>query len=157
MKIQIWSVGRQHEPYIKTGVDEFTRRIGKYFPVEWAILPPPRNAGLLSEIEMKEKEAAIILQRLKKDDFLVTLDEGGKPLNSIGLADFIRARANEGNRNLVFLIGGAYGLDAQILKKAGFSWSLSSLTFPHQLVRLILCEQLYRACTIIRNEKYHHA
>jgi len=157
MKIQIWSIGKQHEAYIKMGVEEFTKRITKYFPVEWIILAPPKNAGKLIESEAKEKEAAMIIQRLKKDDILVALDERGQSLHSAGLAEYIKARANDGNRNLIFLIGGAYGLDEQILRRAGFCWSLSSLTFPHQLFRLILCEQLYRACTIIRNEKYHHA
>lgn len=91
-----------------------------------------------------------------KDDYLVALDERGKQLSSKKLADFIQARANESTRKIVFLIGGAYGLDEAVLKRANYKWSLSELTFPHQLVRLILAEQIYRACSIIRNEKYHH-
>jgi 23S rRNA (pseudouridine1915-N3)-methyltransferase len=78
-------------------------------------------------------------------------------MDSVRLADFLQLRANESTRRLVFLIGGAYGIDAQVLRRANLVWSLSKLTFPHQLVRLILTEQLYRACTILRNEKYHHA
>ena len=81
---------------------------------------------------------------------------GGKQLSSEGLAEFIGGRANESVRRLIFLIGGAYGIDESVLKIAQFKWSLSNLTFPHQLVRLILVEQLYRAFTILRNEKYHH-
>ena len=145
-----------HEPYIKPGVDEFTLRISKYYPVEWNIIPTPKNAGLLSEADLKKKEAEILLQLLSKDDYLVALDERGKSLSSQQMADFIQARANESTRQVVFLIGGAYGLHETVLKRAHFKWSLSLLTFPHQLVRLILAEQVYRACSILRNEKYHH-
>ena len=78
-------------------------------------------------------------------------------MSSEGLANFIQARANESTKQLVFLIGGAYGIDESVLKRADYTWSLSPLVFPHQLVRLILAEQIYRACTILRNEKYHHS
>jgi 23S rRNA (pseudouridine1915-N3)-methyltransferase len=157
MKIQFWSVGKDHESYVKTGVEEFTRRIGKYFPLEWVILPVPKNTGMLSAMDLKKKEGEIILEWLKKEDFLVALDERGKPFSSEDLAKFIQTKANASTKNLVFLIGGAFGLDDSVLNQAGFRWSLSKLTFPHQLVRLILAEQVYRACTIIRNEKYHHS
>ena len=93
---------------------------------------------------------------LGKDDYLIALDEKGKQMGSEGLAQFIQGRANESVRNLVFLIGGVYGLDDSVLRRANHRWSLSQLTLPHQLVRLVLAEQLYRACTILRNEKYHH-
>jgi 23S rRNA (pseudouridine1915-N3)-methyltransferase len=96
------------------------------------------------------------LQWLKPDDYLVALDERGKEFTSEGLANMLQQHANERTKNLVFLIGGAFGLDEVILKKAKLKWSLSQLTFPHQLVRLILAEQVYRACTILHNEKYHH-
>lgn len=156
MKIQCWSVGKDHESMVKAGVEEFTKRVSRYYRVEWNIIPVPRNAGMLSEIDLKKKEAETILQWLDKDDYLILLDEKGKQLSSEDLATFIQKRANESTRKLVFLIGGAYGVDAAVSKRADFTWSLSKLVFPHQLVRLILAEQLYRACTIIKNEKYHH-
>ena len=149
MKILLWSVGKDNEPYVKPGIDDFTRRISRYFPVEWGLIAPPKNAT-------KKSEAGLILQRLSKDDYLVALDEHGKQFTSEGLAQFIQARANSGGKNLVFLIGGVYGLDETVLARADFRWSLAQLTFPHQLVRLVLAEQLYRGCTILRNEKYHH-
>ncbi|HTE31685.1 MAG TPA: 23S rRNA (pseudouridine(1915)-N(3))-methyltransferase RlmH, partial [Chryseolinea sp.] len=93
---------------------------------------------------------------LDKDDYLVALEERGKQLSSEGLADLLQARANDSTRRVIFLIGGAFGLHESVLKRAGLQWSLSTLVFPHQLVRLILAEQVYRACTILRNEKYHH-
>lgn len=156
MKINFISLGKNHEPYVKSGIEDFTKRISRYYKVEWIIIPVPRNASSLSEAEMKKKEGEAILQLLNKEDYLVALEERGKQLSSEGLAVFIQARANESVRNLVFLIGGAYGLDEAVLKRAQFKWSLSELVFPHQLVRLILAEQVYRACTILKNEKYHH-
>lgn len=156
MKISLWTIGKAHEPHVKTGIETFTARLGRYYPVEWKVIPPPRQAAAMSEEQLKKAEGVMILGMLQKDDHLIVLDERGKMLDSLQLAALIRQYANESARNLVFLIGGAYGIDAAVMQRAQFKWSLSALTFPHQLVRLILAEQLYRACTIIRNEKYHH-
>ncbi len=156
MKLQFWSVGKAHESYVKEGIEIFTKRITNYFPVQWTIIPMPKNAGMMSEMDLKIKEGEMILDFIKKDDYLVVLDERGKQLTSEGLANFIQARANESEKNIIFLIGGAFGLSKEVLKRADHSWSLSQLVFPHQLVRLILAEQVYRACSILRNEKYHH-
>jgi len=156
MNIKLWSVGKNHEPYIQQGVEEFTRRLTRYFKTEWQLISVPKNAARLPEPEMKKKESETILQGLTKTDFLVVLDEKGKQMSSEGLAGFLQARANESTKQLIFLIGGAYGVDESVLKRADHTWSLSQLVFPHQLVRLLLAEQLYRACTILRNEKYHH-
>lgn len=157
MKIHFWSVGKAHEAYVKAGVDEFTKRISNYYPVEWTIIPVPKNSGMLSEADLKKKEGEIIIGWLQKDDYLVALDERGKQISSEGLAELIMKRGNESVKNLVFLIGGAYGIDEAVMKRANYKWSLSQLVFPHQLVRLILAEQVYRACSINRNEKYHHS
>jgi 23S rRNA (pseudouridine1915-N3)-methyltransferase len=156
MKIWFWSIGKAHDSYVKEGITEFTKRITKYFPVEWTIIPVPKNAGTLSEMDLKKKEGETILQCLKPDDYLIALDEHGKQLSSEALSEFLQERASASTRNVVFLIGGAFGLDAVILKRAQLNWSLSQLTCPHQMVRLILAEQVYRACTILKNEKYHH-
>jgi len=155
MKISFWSVGKAHEPFVKEGIELYTKRIANYFPVEWTIIPPPKGASL-SESEQKEREGASIRQLLKEGDYLVALDENGTTLTSEGTAQFIQQRATGSVKRVVFLIGGAYGLDKSVLQAAPFKWSLSALTFPHQLVRLILAEQIYRACSILRNEKYHH-
>jgi len=156
MKIQFWSIGKNNEAFVKAGVEDFTKRISNYYPVKWNILPILKNAGMMSEMDLKRKEGEMVLAWLDKYDYLVALDERGKQMDSEGLAAFLQMRANESVKNLVFLIGGAFGLDKAVLKRANFSWSLSQLTFPHQMVRLMLSEQVYRACTIIRNEKYHH-
>lgn len=156
MKLYFWSVGKAHETYVKEGVETFTRRISHYYPVEWKIFAPAKNIATLSKDQVKAAESSLILNALQQVDILIALDENGKQWNSIELAAFIQQRANESAKNIIFLIGGAYGLHENILKRCNHKWSLSKLVFPHQLVRLILSEQIYRACTIIRNEKYHH-
>ena len=157
MKFQFWSVGKNHEPYVKEGIELFTKRISNYYPVEWNIIPMPKNAASLSETDLKKKEGEIICGLLQKEDYLVLLEETGKMQGSEDLANFIQQRANESTRNMVILIGGAYGVSDEVKKRANYTWSLSKLVFPHQLVRLILAEQIYRACSINRNEKYHHS
>jgi 23S rRNA (pseudouridine1915-N3)-methyltransferase len=157
VKIHFWSVGKTHEPYIKEGIEIFTKRISHYYPVEWKLIPSPKNAVTLSNIYLKKSEAENILNLLDMKDILILLDEKGKQFTSEQLAELIQHNANNSIKNLVFLIGGAYGVDEKVIKRANHAWSLSKLVFPHQLVRLILAEQVYRACTIIRNEKYHHS
>jgi 23S rRNA (pseudouridine1915-N3)-methyltransferase len=156
MKLSFWSIGKANESYVSEGIQDFTKRINRYFKAEWEILPVPKNAGNLSEMDLRIKEGETILEWLNDDDYLVTLDERGKQLTSEGLAQFLQTRANSSTKQIVFLIGGIYGIDKAVLKRTDFTWSLSQLVFPHQLVRLILAEQVYRACTILRNEKYHH-
>lgn len=156
MKIYLWSVGKANDGYVREGIAHFTERISHYYPVEWKIIVPSKNTARNTPAEIKKAEAITLLNLLQNQDVLISLDEKGKQWTSPQLADFIRYKANESVKNLVFLIGGAYGLDEQVLKRSDHIWSLSNLVFPHQLVRLILAEQIYRACTIIRNEKYHH-
>ena len=156
MKIILASVGKPHDALVKDGIQEFTQRLSKYFSVQWLIIAPPKNAASLSEAALKKAEATLILNALQKDDFLILLDERGKNISSPQLANIIQQRANESCKQLVFLIGGAFGVDELIFQRANFTWSLSNLVFPHMLVRLVLAEQVYRACTILKNEKYHH-
>jgi len=156
MKIQFWSVGKNNESFVDEGIKLFTKRISNYYPVEWQIISTPKNAAVLSDVDLKQKEGETILNLLKKEDYLILLDERGKTLTSEGLASFIQQRANESEKQLVFLIGGAFGVSKAVFERADYMWSLSPLVFPHQLVRLILAEQIYRACSINRNEKYHH-
>jgi len=156
MKIFFWSVGRSHEAYVKDGIDLFTKRISNYFRVEWKIISI-KNPATLPVEEIKKTESGSILKSLQKEDVLVLLDEKGKQFTSEKLAGLLASQMNQSVKNLVFLVGGAYGVDNRLIQRANFTWCLSSLTLPHQIVRLILCEQVYRACTIIKNEKYHHS
>jgi 23S rRNA (pseudouridine1915-N3)-methyltransferase len=156
MKIQFWSIGKNNESFVDEGIKQFTKRISNYYSVEWQIIATPKNAAVLSDVDLKQKEGETILNLLKKEDYLILLDERGKTLTSDGVANFIQQRANESEKQLVFLIGGAFGVSKAVFERADYVWSLSPLVFPHQLVRLILAEQIYRACSINRNEKYHH-
>lgn len=153
MKLSIFSVGKVNESYIKDGVEQFTKRIGHYYPIDWQLIPPSK---LTEPVQIKKAEAASILKALTPTDVLVLLDEKGKMLSSPGLANLIQQKANQSAQRIVFLIGGAYGVEEEIKKRANFTWSISELVFPHMLVRLLLAEQIYRACSILANEKYHH-
>ncbi len=153
MKLSIFSVGKVNESYIKEGVEQFTKRIGHYYPIDWQLIPPSK---LTEPVQIKKAEAVSIIKALSPIDVLVLLDEKGKMLSSPGLANLIQQKANQSAQRIVFLIGGAYGVDEEIKKRANFTWSISELVFPHMLVRLLLAEQIYRACSILANEKYHH-
>ncbi len=146
-----------HESYVKEGIENFTKRISHYYNVEWKLIPPVKNASSLSNTDLKKNEADVILNLLQPNDVVIVLDEKGEQFTSEKLAELLQLTANKSAKNLVFLIGGAFGVDDKIIERANYVWSLSKLVFPHQLVRLILAEQVYRACTIIRNEKYHHS
>lgn len=153
MKISIWSVGKNHEAYIKDGVAEFTKRISHYYPIDWLIIAPSKAS---QPFVIKKEEAQNIMKQMTTTDVLILLDETGKMLNSPGLAQLIQQKANQSTQKIIFLIGGAFGVSEDIKKRANHTWSLSQLVFPHMLVRLILSEQIYRACSILANEKYHH-
>lgn len=156
MKIQLWSIGKDNDPYIRDGIAVFQKRLQHYVDFELRLIPTVKQAASLSIPELKKQEARIISDMLQPQDYLVALDEHGKTMTTIQLADFLQQRTNAGTRQLVLLIGGAFGLDPAILHRAQLKLSLSSLTFPHQLVRLIVTEQLYRAYSVLHNEKYHH-
>lgn len=157
MKIFFWSVGGRHGSYVQEGVDDFTGRIAHYYPCEWKIISPPKNAASISQTEQKDMESKALLDALDPVDYVVLLDERGKMLTSKRLSELIAERALNGAKKIHFVIGGAFGVNDELRKRADLVWQLSQLVFPHQLVRLILAEQVYRACTILRNEKYHHS
>lgn len=154
MKLFLISIGKPQDISTKLLLEDFTQRITRYFPCEWKLLAPSKATD---PEQIKKQEALLILNTLQPEDYLVLLDERGKNISSPELAQLIQQRGNESKKQLVFLIGGAYGVDTAVSKRADFTWSLSRLVFPHQIVRLILAEQVYRACTILRNEKYHHS
>ena len=146
MKFIFISVGKKNDSDIENAVLNYTKRIARYFPVEWKIIPT-------SDVE---KEGESILKTLDSGDFVVVLDDKGKELDTMQLAEFIEKRMSASDKKIVFIIGGAYGFSESVYKRANFKWSLSKLTFPHQLVRLILAESLYRAISVIKKEPYHH-
>jgi len=147
MKFTFISVGKQNDSNISDAVADYTKRISRYFSVEWKLIPTSNE----------EKEAETILKTLDSEDFVIVLDDKGKELNTIELSEFIEKRMTASDKRVVFIIGGAYGIHESLYKRENFKWSLSKLTFPHQLVRLILAESLYRAISVIKKEPYHHA
>lgn len=156
MKWHIISVGKSHDALFVKGIEEFTDRISRYYKVQWQIIAPPKNAASLQEDALKKEEAQLILKQLYEHDYVILLDERGKMISSPELAELLEPNQLGRYQRVVFIIGGAFGVDTSVQKMANFTWSLSKLVFPHMLVRLILAEQLYRACSIQRNEKYHH-
>jgi len=156
VKISFWTIGKSSDPSIQPSIDDYSKRINNYYKASWQIFSSPKNAHALSAGELKKKEGELILQALKSDDYLVLLDERGKQFSSVKFASLLEKKATESTKHIIFLIGGAFGVDQQVFDRAQLVWSLSELVFPHQLVRLLLAEQVYRACTIIKGEKYHH-
>jgi len=147
MNIIIIAVGKNRNYISEDAVLEYSIRLQHYTPVEWVFIS---GSGT-------EEEGRLIVKAIPEQSYVVLLDEKGKSFTSPQLADFIQKRLNESVKRLVFIIGGAHGFDERVIKRAQFNWSLSALTFPHELIRAILAETLYRAYTIIQGEKYHHA
>lgn len=156
MKLQIWAFGKENEGYIQEGIKLFASRLQHYCDFEIRCLNAGKHAGSLPPEELKKQEARVLLSILEPYHTLIVLDERGKGVTSVQLSSLIERQQILSAKTLVFLIGGSFGFDKSVLVKAGEIISLSKLTFPHQLVRLILAEQLYRAFTILNHEKYHH-
>lgn len=151
MKQLIISVGKRHDPSLVATIDEFTARVSREVEATWQLIKP---SGA-DEQTARHVESQSVLEALRSDDFVVLLDEKGVELSSAALSESYMLWLARPAR-LVFVIGGAYGVDELLLKRADFVWSLSKLVFPHQLVRVILVEQLYRAHMIAKNHPYHH-
>ena len=149
MKCTILTVGKKNEPWVNPGVFRFLERLRPPFDAEMVILPHSSAEASRAITE----ESGTILGRIKTDDFVILLDENGKNISSPELSEIIEKHAQQ---HIVFVIGGAYGVSSEVKQRANFCWSLSKLVFPHQLVRLILAEQIYRAQEIYRGGKYHH-
>lgn len=156
MKICLLCMGKTDESIIRKGVEKYAIRIRRYAPFEIHEIPAPKNVASFPVREVLAREGELILKQIRSGDFTVLLDEHGKQCSSRELSGFLNQWFLTGKRTLVFLIGGAFGVDKPVRDRADTILSLSNLTFPHQLVRLIFTEQLYRALTLLRNEPYHH-
>jgi 23S rRNA (pseudouridine1915-N3)-methyltransferase len=156
MKITVLSIGKTKDPYLKEGLKLYLEKLSRYTNLAWTELDDVKNASSLPVPELKRRESALILSKINAGDHLILLDENGKALSSPEMAAEIGSLMNRSISNIVFVIGGAYGFDESLYKQANQKLALSKLTFTHQMVRLILAEQLYRAFSILNNEKYHH-
>lgn len=155
MKTELILVGKTRDGLYQQAIDDYRQRICHYMPFDITVIPEMKATKSLSMEQQKVAEGKLILSRIEKGDTLVLLDEHGKELTSVELADWLQKKKNSARR-LVLVIGGPYGFSQDVYQRAQERLSLSRLTFSHQMVRLIFAEQLYRACTIINGEPYHH-
>ena len=151
MSIRIVAIGKKHESWIVDGLQTYQKRLKRPFDIEWVLLPYSSRSGL----QARQDESEAILQRLDPSDYVILLDERGRQFTSTELSTTLEGVFVMGH-SVVLVVGGAYGVDETIHQRADIVWSLSKLVFPHQLVRLILVEQLYRAQAIVDHHPYHH-
>ncbi len=156
MKIKLIAIGKTDKSYLKDGIEIFTNRIPHYISFDFCIIPDIKNTKNMSYEQQKLKEGELILSQLSAGDELILLDEKGKELRSVDFANYIEKKMITSTKTLIFCIGGPYGFSEDVYNKACGKISLSKMTFSHQMVRLIFCEQLYRAMSILNGEPYHH-
>lgn len=155
MKAILILVGKTQNKIFQTGIDDYINRINHYMPLQVKIIPELKNTKSISQDLQKQKEGELILKEITKVDTVVLFDEHGKEYRSVEFANWLKKQFNT-VRNLIFIIGGAYGFSQEVYNRANVLISLSKMTFSHQMVRLICVEQIYRACTILKGEPYHH-
>lgn len=156
MNIKLIVVSKTDIPYLQTGIEDYFKRLQHYIHFEIATIPALKLGSNATAEEFKEKEGQLILKQLARADRIVLLDEHGTEHTSVGFSQYLQQQMNASVKTLAFVIGGAYGFSPAIYKAAHDKVSLSQMTFNHQMVRLFFVEQLYRAFTIIRGEKYHN-
>ena len=156
MNIRILAVGKTDSKPLLKLISDYQNRLGHYVRFEMVTLPDIKNVKNLSEVQQKDKEGETILKNLETSDILILLDEKGKLLSSVDFSTFLQKKMNSGIKRLVFAIGGPYGFSKTVYDRAQGKISLSKMTFSHQMVRLFIVEQIYRALTILKNEPYHH-
>jgi len=156
MKITLLTVGKTTFTFAAQGEQMYQQRIGFYVPFKRVDIPQLKSVASLSKDAIKVKEGELILKNLRPDDYVILLDERGRHFTSLEWAAELEKRMTCGGRDIVFVVGGAYGFSEDVYKRANESLSLSKMTFSHQIVRFIFLEQLYRAFTIIKGEPYHH-
>lgn len=155
MKIKVLTIGKTKASYLQEGEEEYKKRLSFYTTLEWITLPDVSSKGMSHEL-IKEKEAPLFLKHIKAEDKVWLLDERGKSFSSLELSQQIQKSMNAGTKTLILVIGGAFGFHSTLYNRADAKVSLSALTFSHEMVRLFLLEQLYRAHTILKGESYHH-
>lgn len=156
MKIKLLVVGKTQSKELAGLIDTYTKRVNRYLPFEIEVINDLKKAKNLPENTLKLKEGELILDRLRDSDTVFLLDENGKQFSSVEFSRFLQEQLNRGGKQLVFIVGGAYGFDKAVHNRAQGKISLSKMTFSHQMVRLFFVEQLYRGFSILRNEPYHH-
>jgi 23S rRNA (pseudouridine1915-N3)-methyltransferase len=154
--IRLLTIGKTDSKQLEELITIYEKRLSHYVKFEFNIIPDIKNSKNLSEQQQKQKEGELILKQVTPSDFLIVLDENGKQFSSVEFSNLLQKRMNSGIKNLVFVIGGPYGFSDEVYLRANSKISLSKMTFSHQMVRLFVVEQIYRAFTILKNEPYHH-
>ncbi len=155
MKIRIIAIGKTSQDYLRTGQDIYLKRLAHYTSVDYKEFPDPGQKGNTPEL-LKSKEGELILKQIKPDDVLILLDEKGQEYSSREFAAMLQKRMNAGTKSIVLVIGGAFGFSKNVYDRADLQLSFSRMTFSHEMIRVFLLEQLYRAFTILKGENYHH-
>ena len=156
MKIALLTVGKTDRDWVKQGLDIYVSRLKHYIPFSINEIPELKNVSAMSRDQIKTKEGELILKSIKPTDDVILLDEHGKEYSSTEFASLLQNKINYEGKDIVFVIGGAYGFSEQVYKRANSKISLSRMTFSHQMVRAIFAEQIYRSFTIMKGEPYHH-
>lgn len=156
MKLLLLVVGKTTDRHLDALIQDYVARVKHYMPFDMEVIPELKNAKALTFEQQKEREGELIVKSLKDGDYVVLLDEGGRELRSMEFAQYIDKKQAAVARRLVFIVGGPYGFSPQVYALAKEKLSLSKMTFSHQMVRLFITEQIYRAMTILRGEPYHH-
>jgi len=156
VKVSLYLIGKTDEGFVKTAVDLFEKRLKHYLPFSIITLPDIKNAGKISQLELKTKEGELLLKQFNNADLVILLDDKGKQFTSVEFAAYFQQQMNSGVKNLCFVIGGAFGFSDAVYARANSKLSLSKMTFTHQMIRILFVEQCYRAMTILKGESYHH-
>lgn len=156
MTIKLIAIGKTDSAELRYLISTYVKRLDHYIGFDLEIIPDPKNTKNMTEAQQKEKEGEVILKKLKTTDVVLLLDENGRPYSSLEFADYVQKKMLSGVKQLVFVIGGPYGFSDAVCQKALGKISLSKMTFSHQMVRLFMVEQLYRAFSILNNGPYHH-
>jgi 23S rRNA (pseudouridine1915-N3)-methyltransferase len=156
MKITFLTVGKTTNQYLIKLQEKYQNRLKFYIPFETVVIPELKNTKNLSVNEQQEKEADLILKAFEANDEVILLDERGKQYTSVGFSEFMAKKMLASHKRMIFVVGGPYGFSERVYQRANGKISLSSMTFSHQMIRLIFTEQLYRAMTILKGEPYHH-
>lgn len=156
MKITLLTVGKTDKDWVREGLDIYVSRLKHYIPFNVIEIPELKNVSALTRDQIKTREGELILKNIRPTDDLILLDEHGKEYTSVELAKVIQEKISYTGKDMVFVIGGAYGFSPEVYSRANSKISLSRMTFSHQMVRAIFAEQLYRAFTIMKGEPYHH-
>lgn len=156
MQIKLLAIGKTDHQPLQMLIDDYQKRLGFYIKFEFELIPDLKKAKNLSEEQQKQKEGELLLTKLSSTDLVILLDENGTQYDSVAFSAYLQKHMNSGIKQLVFVIGGPYGFSQEVYNQANGKISLSKMTFSHQMIRLFMIEQLYRAFTILRNEPYHH-